>query len=199
MATSILTELGQQRSTTDYAVMSRESMKWLKNKIEEIRSPSSIPKNISREAFRTDRKFLLGRLYCFYYDPKTKDNLPYYDKFPMVLALEKYPDGFLGLNLHYLPYKYRVAFLTKLMDYATLDRNNDVMRIRVSYDILNASKRFKEFRPCLKRYLTSHIRSKILAIEPHEFEVASFLPLQQFKGAQPKEVWEDSVNEIKGN
>jgi len=198
MATSILTELGQQRSTTDYAVMSRESMKWLNTKINELRNVSAIPKNISREAFRKDRRFMLGRLYCFYYDPKTKADLPYYDKFPMVLALEKYDDGFLGLNLHYLPYRYRVAFLTKLMDYATLDKNNDVMRIRVTYDILSASKRFKEFKPCLKRYLTGHIRSKILAIEPHEFEVASFLPLQQFKGAKPKEVWEDSIKEIKG-
>jgi hypothetical protein len=90
-----------------------------------------------------------------------------------------------------------VAFLTKLMDYAILDENNDVKRIRVTYDILNASRRFKEFRPCIKRYLTSHIRSKILTINPNEFEVASFLPLQQFKGAKPNEVWQDSIEEMR--
>ena len=131
MATSILTRLGQERSQTDYAVMSKESMVWLRDKIQELRNVSSIPRNISRESFRQDKRFMLGRLYCFFYDPKGKHDLPYYDKFPMVIALEKYPDGFLGLNLHYLPYHYRVAFLTKLMDFATLNQYNDVMRIKV--------------------------------------------------------------------
>jgi len=196
---SKLTQLSQERSATDFAVMSRESMKWLKAKIDEIRSPKAIPKSISTETFRNTKKFMLGRLYCFFYDPKGKDDLPYYDKFPMVLVLERYPDGFLGLNLHYLPYKYRVAFLTKLMDYAVLDENNDVKRIRITYDILSASRRFKEFRPCIKRYLTGHIRSKILTINPNEFEVACFLPLQQFKGAKPAEVWKESVEEIRGH
>jgi hypothetical protein len=194
---SKLTELSQQRSQLDAQALSRESMKWLKRKIDEIRTPSAIPRGISREAFRQDKRFILGRLYCFYYDPIGKANLPYYDRFPMVLALEKYGDGFLGLNLHYLPYKYRLAFLTKLMNYAVLNDDNDVMKIRITYDILNASKRFKEFRPCIKRYLTTQIRSKILTIQPNEWEIASFLPIQQFKGAKPIEVWEDSVNTIK--
>jgi hypothetical protein len=117
----------------------------------------------------------------------------------MVLALEKYPDGFLGLNLHYLPFKYRVAFLNKLLQFAVLDADNDVRKLRVTYDILNASRRFKEFRPCIKRYLHNHIRSKILTIEPHEWEVASLMPLQQFKGAKPQEVWQESVNEIRNS
>ena len=196
---SKLTQLAQERSATDFAVMSRQSMKWLKLKIDEIRRPSTIPKTISSEASRKNKKFMVGKLYCFFYEPKGKDDLPYYDKFPMIIAFEKYPDGFLGLNLHYLPYKYRVVFLNKLMNYAVLDENNDVKRLRITYDILNSSRRFKEFRPCLKRYLTSHIRSKILAIEPNEFEVASFLPIQQFKGAIPLEIWKESVDEIKGH
>jgi hypothetical protein len=196
---SKLTSLAQERSATEWAVMSRESMKWMKEKILEIKNPSSIAKAISRETPRYNNRFMLGKMYCFFYDPKGKADLPYYDKFPMIIALEKYPDGFLGLNLHYLPFKYRVAFLTKLMEFASLDSNNDVKRLRVTYDILSASKRFREFKPCLKRYLTSHIRSKILAIEPNEFEVASFLPIHQFKGAKPNEIWQESVDQIKGN
>ena len=196
---SKLTKLGQERSATDFAVMSRESMKWLKTKIEAIRNPKAIPVSISKEEFRKNKRFQLGRLYCFFYDPIGKNDLPYYDKFPMIIAIQKYDDGFLGLNLHYLPYKYRIAFLTKLMDFAVFDENNDVKRLRVTYDILNASKRFKEFRPCIKKYLTSQIQSKVLTIEPHEFEVACFLPIQQFKKAKDTTVWKDSVDEIKGN
>jgi len=136
-------------------------------------------------------------MYCYYYDPKTKDDLPYWDRFPMVLVLEKYNDGFLGLNIHYLPVKYRVAFLQKLMKYAQLTPDADIKRMRISYDILTASKRYAEFRPCLKRYLYSHMRSRILMIEPSEWDVATMLPIQQFRGAKPQKVWQDSVKEWK--
>jgi hypothetical protein len=62
---------------------------------------------------------------------------------------------------------------------------------------LTASKRFKEFRPCIKRYLTSHIKSKILTIEPEEWDVAVFLPTHLFKGAKPQDIWKESVEEIR--
>ena len=40
-----------------------------------------------------------GRLNMFFYDPKFKKTLPYYDSFPLVLPLENYPDGFLRYQL----------------------------------------------------------------------------------------------------
>jgi hypothetical protein len=194
---SKLTQITNQKSTAELQSLSRESYKWLLTKINELKNPSQIPKGIAAEDFRKNKRFILGGLYHFYYDPKGKEDLDYYDRFPLVLALEKYPDGFLGLNLHYLPIKYRVAFLEKLMDYAILDADNDPRRLRVTYDILNASRRFREFRPCIKRYLHGHIKSKILTIQPKEWEVAIFLPTQLFKGAKPQEVWKESVEEIK--
>jgi hypothetical protein len=194
---SKLTQITQQKSASDLQAMSRESHRWLLTKINELRNVSQIPRGIAAEDFRKEKRFLLGKLYHFYYDPKGKEDLPYYDRFPLVLALEKYPDGFLGLNLHYLPVKYRVAFLDKLLEYATVDKDNDPMRVKVTYDILQASKRFKEFRPCIKRYLHGHIKSKILTIQPKEWEVAVFLPTHLFKGAKPADVWKESVDEIK--
>jgi hypothetical protein len=194
---SKLTQITAQKSTAELQSLSRESYKWLLTKINELRNTSQIPRGIAAEDFRKNKRFILGGLYHFYYDPKGKEDLDYYDRFPLVLALEKYPDGFLGLNLHYLPIKYRVAFLEKLMDYAILDADNDPRRLRVTYDILSASRRFREFRPCIKRYLNGHIKSRILTIEPKEWEVAVFLPTHLFKGAKPQEVWKESVEEIK--
>ena len=196
---SKLTLLAQQRSSAQIEMMSKESFRWLATKIQTLKGISNIPAGIGREDFRHNNRFVLGGMYYFYYDPKGKDDLPYYDKFPLVLALEKYSDGFLGLNLHYLPIKYRVAFLGKLMDYAVYNRENEIKRVRVTYDILSASKRFKEFRPCIKRYLNSHVRSKILTVQPNEWDVATFLPVQQFKKATSKEVWEDSVQQIRNS
>jgi hypothetical protein len=194
---SKLTLLTQQLSAAQMQKMSRESYQWLLKKINELRNPSLIPRTIANERFRQTRRLFKGRLYQFFYDPKGKADMPYYDRFPLVLILEKYDDGFLGLNLHYLPIKYRVAFLDKLLNYAILDDEDNPTRLRITYDILTASRRFREFRPCIKRYLFSQIRSKILTIEPQEWEVAIFLPTQLFKGAKPQKVWQESVNEIR--
>ena len=101
------------------------------------------------------------------------------------------------LNLHYLPVKYRAAFLDKLMDHAVMNENNDIKKIRVTYDILNATRRYREFKPCLKRYLHGHIRSKLLTVEPNEWDIATFLPVQQFKKAPVNTVWRESVQQIR--
>ena len=197
--TSKLTSLAEAKKLNGHKTMSKNAVSWLQDKIDEIKRPSAIPNTIKGEVNRHKQQgqLRIGMLYCYYYDPKTKDDLPYWDRFPMVLILEKYNDGFLGLNLHYLPVRYRVAFLQKLMKYAQLTPEQDIRRMRISYDILQSTRRFAEFRPCLKRYLYSHLRSRILMIEPNEWDVATMLPIQQFRGAKPQKVWMDSVKEYK--
>ena len=198
MATqSKLKTIAEERSVLKMEMLSRESVKWFMTKMANLKNTSRIPNTIKREEFRNTTRFIKGGLFFFYYDPKTKEDLPYYDRFPLVLMLEKYDDGFLGLNLHYLPIKYRVAFMNKLLDYGRFDEDGDPVRIRITYDILSATKRFKEFRPCIKRYLTSHVKSRILAVQPEEWETAVFLPVHQFKKAKADKVWRDSIQEIK--
>lgn len=194
---SKLTLLAKERSSSEMKVMSKQSLDWLAQKIAQLKGTASIPIGMSRERFRQVNDFRLGKLYCFYYDPKGKEDLPYYDRFPMVLAIEKYNDGFLGLNLHYLPFNYRLAFLGKLLKFAVQGEPGEIDRLRVTYDILVASRRLKEFRPCIKRYLSGHIQSKILAIQPNEWDIAAFLPLQQFRGAKSQQVWQESLEQIR--
>ena len=196
---SKLTTLAQQRSSAQLQVMSRDSLRWLESKIRDIKGRSNIASNMSKESNRWVNRFQLGGLYFFYYDPKTKSDLPYYDRFPLVIPLEIYPGSFLGLNLHYLPIKYRLAFLDKLLDTAELNKNDEISRVRVTYDILCAAKMYKEFRPCLKKYLTSHINSKIIAVQPNEWDIATVLPVQQFKKQSADHVWEESVDQIRNN
>jgi hypothetical protein len=193
MAISKLTQLGQEFSESNMKVMGDDSIRWMKKKIAEIRSPSSISSQMASEKSRKSSNLKVGCLYAFYYDPKGKTDLPYYDIFPMVLVLDVHDDGFMGLNLHYLPFSYRVAFLKKLMNYAVLGADNEIQRLRVSYDILSASKRLKEFKPCLKKYLYGHVKSKLLAIQPEEYQIAALLPLQQFRKATASQVWTESL------
>jgi len=136
-------------------------------------------------------------LYFFYYSAKTDDRLRYWDAFPLVIPLERYGDGFLGLNLHYLPPRVRAGFMDKLMNFALYDDNDEVKRLRVTYEIISASKRFREFKPCIKRYLYTNIASKLLKVQPNEWETAVFLPVHQFQKESAKTVWKESTDEIK--
>lgn len=192
---STLTRLTQQKTALELQTMSKEALAWLSKKVAIIKNKTRIQTAIGREEWRHKNKFYHGGMYFFAYDAKYKDILPYFDRFPLVLMLERYDDGFLGLNLHYLPLKYRIAFLEKLMSHATAQYNNmgEVYRIKITYEILKAATQFKEFQPCLKRYLWSHIQSKvILKVEPEEWDVAAFLPIQRFHNAPSQTVWKDS-------
>lgn len=205
---SKLTELTQQKSAAQLQTMSRESLRWLNKKVAELKNPQKIARNISTEKSRqlstssplgTRNKFMLGGMYFFYYNPKTKNDLPYYDIFPLIIPLEKYDDGFLALNLHYLPIRYRSMFMTKLLSRAVYNDDNEIKRLRVTYELLAMTRRYKEFRPCVKRYLTSHIRSKILTVQPEEWDVAMYLPVHQFRKAPATKVWQESIEEIRNS
>jgi hypothetical protein len=201
---SILTTLSEQKAELSYQTNSRESYKWLMQKIGNLRNPTVSSALMTKEKHRyvrpSDRqKFLMGGLYFFVYDPKGKAELPYYDRFPLVIPLKRTPDGFIGLNLHYLPLRYRINFLKKLLPLAIYNDEDEIKRIRITYPILDASSKYKEFRPCIKQYLYSHVKSRILSVEHNEWDIAVFLPIQQFKKAKPQEVWKDSVNEIRNS
>ena len=194
---SKLVELATQRSQIEYPKYSKDSYTWFISKINSLRDPVRLANQIKLETGRNTKNFLIGGLYYFYYHAKTKDDLNYWDAFPLVMPLERYPDGFLGMNLHYLPVRIRAGLMDKMMNFALYDANDEVKRLKVTYDIISASRRYKEFKPCVKRYLYSHIASKILKVQPQEWETAVFLPVHQFQKAKAKEVWDDSISSIK--
>lgn len=201
---SILSTLSDEKLAAQYTTMSRESLLWLNKRVQNIHNPATLIKPLVKEKGRfvrpTDRnKFLMGGLYFFLYDPKTKDDLPYYDKFPMVIPLRRHADGFIGLNLHYLPIRYRIQFMKKLLPMALYNDDDEIKRIRVTYPMLDASSKFREFKPCIKKYLYSQIQSRIIAVEPEEWDIALYLPLQQFRKERAATVWQESVEEIRNS
>ncbi len=199
---SILTTLTDEKIAAQHTTLSRESLTWLMKRIQGLRNPYGMIRPLTKETHRyvrpSDRqKFLMGGLYYFWYDPKTKKELPYYDMFPLVMPLKRESDGFIGLNLHYLPIRYRINFMRKLLPLALYNDEDEIKRIRITYPILDASKRYKEFRPCIKKYLYGHVRSRILAVEPQEWDIALYLPIQQFRKESAKNVWQESVDQIR--
>ena len=130
-----------------------------------------------------------GRMSMFFYDPKTKQRLPYYDTFPLVLPLEPMKGGFIGLNFHYLPYGARFAFLQQLQKYSSNTKFDQSTKIQASY---NAIKNNKYTKASIKRYLYSQVRSQFLRVNVNEMALAAYLPVAQFQGATIGQVFAKS-------
>ena len=163
-----------------------KSTEWYREKIKEFGKPGAM--DLIRDGKRNNRPFY-GRLNMFFYDPKYKKTLPYYDTFPLVLPLERYDDGFLGINLHYLPMKLRIRLLDRLVDYSNNTKFDESTRLAVDYSKL---KNLNLIKPTLKRYLAGRVKTQFRRIDADEFTVAALLPVQRFKKASASEVYSDS-------
>jgi hypothetical protein len=156
----------------------KDSIDWFKYKAS---SAAGYRKNIIGRQDRVRDDTVIGKLYFFYYDPKHKDKLPIYDRFPLVFPIEGYSDGFLGLNLHYLYWGERKALLDQLMKYRSDSRMDERTRLKLSYQLLANTKKLRgRASTCIKRYLTSHVVGRFIEITPNEWEYALNLPVEIF-------------------
>lgn len=139
-------------------------------------------------------KIIPGRLYMFYYDPKYKEELPHYDRFPLVFPYKfTAQDGMMGLNMHYLPYFQRVQLMDRLMMFSSNKNFDENTRIRYSWDLISGVAKFKFANSCIKHYLKEHIRSQFIEVPPSDWHTAMMLPVESFVGANKKQVWKESV------
>ena len=167
-----------------------KSTQWYRDKIAEFGKPGAL--DLIRDGKRKNSPFF-GKLNMFFYDPKLKAKLPYYDTFPLVLPLEPYSDGFLGINLHYLPMTLRLKLLDRLVDFSNNTKFDESTRLAVDYSKL---KKLSIIKPTLKRYLAGRVKTQFRRIDADEFTVAALLPVQRFKKASASEVYKDSRSMI---
>ena len=125
---------------------------------------------------RQDTRFMMGNMYLFAYDPKHKDTLPYYDRFPLIFPINKAKGGFLGINMHYLPPILRAKLMDQLYTVLSNKAFDETTKLSASYKVLNGAAKFKEFQPTIKHYLNAHVRTKPAYINPSEWDIALFLP-----------------------
>lgn len=184
----------------DLKITGKNAWSWFKKNVSNLSNSKQI-RNIKRNDLMKDTDYMtrtleMGNMYMFRYDPKHKKTLPYYDTYPLIIPLERYKDGFLGLNLHYLPPKLRLALFEKLLTLATNKRMNKSTKIRATYNLLNASSRYKLMKPTIKRYLNKHIRSMFIKIDPSDWKIAIFLPHEGFVKQSKTAVWKDSTRMV---
>jgi hypothetical protein len=116
---------------------------------------------------------------------------------PLVLPFKQLPDGFLGINLHYLPYLARFNLLGALSRLATDKNMDEKTRIQISWQILNSSTKYLAATACVKHYLNDHLRTRFLKIDYRDWVTAAMLPVENFKKAKKEVVWQDTKNKYK--
>ena len=193
----------ENSSTKDIALDKLEqSRKWFLEKTKAIGDKATNARTGLEQKLGNKKpvKPMPGMMYAFYYNPKHKETLPYYDTYPLVVILELNSKGILGLNLHYLPLEIRQKFFYG----ALLNRRsnkgffrdkelNEETFFKISYDYLVATRAAKAFRPCIKQYLTPNIKGNIVHIPAPEWERAIHLPTASWEKARESEVHKESL------
>jgi hypothetical protein len=161
------------------AKLARKSAAWFKTKVGD-----------SAKGMRKRAVLKPGRMYTYGYDAKGKATLPYWDRFPLIICLDVYKDGFLGLNFHYLSPIEREKFLRKVLKFASEkgdpEKMSDKAHFRISWD---AVKNINGADKMIHKYLYGHVKTSLLEAPANEWENVIYLPYQKFVGASAKSVW----------
>ena len=192
---NIFNKLELQAFRAGVTPRTKESRAWFQKKASNMRS-------INREALMKEEQLksrtksgVVGTMQMFFYDPKTKDTLPYYDLFPLVIVVGPAKGGFYGLNLHYLPPILRAKMLDALMETSASNKNEDA-KFAINYKKLQSIAKLRYYEPCFKHYLNAHVKSKFAEVPQPEWEIATFLPTAQFRKANSQKVYYDSRQKI---
>tara|TARA_B100000929_G_scaffold145181_2_gene115005 strand:+ start:114 stop:719 length:606 start_codon:yes stop_codon:yes gene_type:complete len=191
---SYLDKLKDAIRTDQVAAKARAAGNWFRSIVNRTRGQFSkeTPQKILSRQESLVSKSVLGKMYFYSYNPKWKDELPWYDTFPLVFPIERYPDGFLGLNFHYLAPKHRAILMDQLKMFANNKKYDETTKLRLSYNMLKGFTKIKRAKPTVHRYLNSKVNSKFVLVNADEWEVALFLPVERFKKATKKQVWAHS-------
>ena len=122
----------------------QRSYRWYQNRIKKL---GRVTENRLMNETKQTNNLTTGKMYLFLYNPKHKETLQYYDTFPLVIPFEKLNEGFLGFNLHYLPYQVRFKMLGYLNDLANDDQINEQTKVNLSWRMLSSLSRLRSFHP----------------------------------------------------
>ena len=178
---------------------SRKSQAWFQQQVLLMQRQGVTAKNLMKtneEPLTTN--ILPGNMYMFFYDAKHKETLPYWDRFPLLLPYKKTPQGFMGLNLHYLQYQLRVQLLDRLSYFKNNSKMDETTRLKYSWELISGVSKYKAAEPCIKQYLNGHVRSPFKKIPAQDWATAMMLPVESFVGANKQAVWQDSKRTING-
>jgi len=173
----------------------KESIKWFQKK---GRSMGKVARGelMMEDPIKLRNRQGVGQMYMYFYQPKHRETLPYYDSFPLTIVIGPAKGGFMGLNLHYLPPPLRARLLDGLMGITNNKKYDQSTKFAVSYELLQKTSKLKWYKPCLKHYLGSQVRSRFAHVPAPEWEIATFLPTADFQKSSKANVYKASRSMI---
>lgn len=170
----------------------KNSTRWYNDQVQAMKKGQVTSNRMLRETgMKHVNRIQPGQLYFYYYDPKLKDTLPYYDTFPLVFPFKAVPGGFLGLNLHYLGYPERFALFKKLLS-INGGKIHDDLKMKYTWQTVSQFASIKGVDACIKHYLYDHVRSPFMKVQPVDWTTAMLLPVEKFVGAKKEFIWSES-------
>jgi len=137
----------------------------------------------------------VGHLYNYEYQAKVAE---YWDALPLTLVIAKKSDGWLGLSLHYLPKNIRDYFVRKIL-IKNLPRLKRGKPVDVTYEAIKLGDVFyKEGIAIIRRYLASHVRSRIVDIPWKEWLNALSLESAQWMNTTAALMYAQSKQIVSG-
>lgn len=181
------TEAEEREKATEKVFASATAL-WTESLIKGLERPR--PESGGIEFQNRDTTKSTGSLYLFTYNPLTKQNLDYYDTFPLVLVTSVTRNRFFGVNLHMIPPRQRMFLVGKLLK----DYNPRVKESfkGVDFGYLNTRDGSSIVRPCYRSYYDQRISSvNIMSIGPEDWMTAARMPLERFRKLSRESVWGD--------
>ena len=164
-----------------------ELAQWFETKALSVKNGGAARNRLldAEERFADVSNQFVGSMYFFRYDPKHRLTLPMYDKYPLAIVIDRYTDGFLGLNLHYLTRGQRGRVVGLFNDFYTKKKLfNGIISgsSKSNWDLVqSATSGLESFsKECVKRYLYNHVRSQFIRINKDEYDKAVQLPIDEW-------------------
>lgn len=197
---TLLAKLTKAARDKKFQRFSEDSYKWFQTRVKFLGNAKSWAAILADSAatgnIKTVGTIEIGKMYAFMYLAKWRDELPYWDAFPLIFVVGPAPKGFYGINLHYLPNTLRARLMDKLLDISNNKRYDKTTKLQLSYQLLKATESLSEFKPCFKHYLNEQVQTSMMEIPANKWETVLFLPFQKFMKASSAKVWRESKKKI---
>ena len=183
-----------QKNKYNLATAANQSRTWFQQQAALLSRQNITPQRlITSSAERNVTRIVPGELYLFAYDAKHQETLPHWDMFPLVFPFRKLKDGFIGLNMHYLPYHLRIRLLDQLMSFKTGSGMTEDTRLKLSWNTIMGVSKMKIAEACVHRYLLAQVQSPFKKIGAEDWTTALMLPVERFVGSPKQQIWSKAV------
>ena len=166
----------------DMKRLQKKSVRWYAEEIKRIKKNRYNKSNFIRMSHERTKRLEIGKMYMFEYIAKHRDTLPVWDRYPLVLPFTTTENGFIGINLHYLPHKIRAWLLSRLLKHS----NEKTNKVHISWQLLTRLSRANVAEYATHRYLLTHITSPFRLVKIEDYPNAIMLPLAGWYGNDKK-------------